>query len=205
MLPLDLHVLSLPLAFILSQDQTLRCTYFFNVLTIASLACVCLYLLPLSFLSQIFQWTFFCPLLSFHSIPTFFGLAKLITFSFFTNLSIRFFLPHFLHSKSGCKSNHYFIYYKMFFELFYSFFTSLFFSVKKVCKSKTLFVFSKTFLELFSLFLFELFLSLKAAAKVNCFLFLAKKTCTFFNKKRKFFSSICNLNNYILKNIKCLI
>ena len=25
MLPLDLHVLSLPLAFILSQDQTLRC------------------------------------------------------------------------------------------------------------------------------------------------------------------------------------
>ena len=28
-LPLDLHVLSLPLAFILSQDQTLRCLYFF--------------------------------------------------------------------------------------------------------------------------------------------------------------------------------
>ena len=28
MLPLDLHVLSLPLAFILSQDQTLRCSIF---------------------------------------------------------------------------------------------------------------------------------------------------------------------------------
>ena len=28
-LPLDLHVLSLPLAFILSQDQTLRCLFFF--------------------------------------------------------------------------------------------------------------------------------------------------------------------------------
>ena len=27
MLPLDLHVLSLSLAFILSQDQTLRCVY----------------------------------------------------------------------------------------------------------------------------------------------------------------------------------
>ena len=27
MLPLDLHVLSLPLAFILSQDQTLHCIY----------------------------------------------------------------------------------------------------------------------------------------------------------------------------------
>ena len=34
MLPLDLHVLSLPLAFILSQDQTLRCKKEFkNVLT----------------------------------------------------------------------------------------------------------------------------------------------------------------------------
>jgi hypothetical protein len=28
-LPLDLHVLSLPLAFILSQDQTLRCKNLF--------------------------------------------------------------------------------------------------------------------------------------------------------------------------------
>ena len=27
LLPLDLHVLGLPLAFILSQDQTLRCIY----------------------------------------------------------------------------------------------------------------------------------------------------------------------------------
>ena len=31
-LPLDLHVLSLPLAFILSQDQTLHCIYSINVL-----------------------------------------------------------------------------------------------------------------------------------------------------------------------------
>ena len=30
LLPLDLHVLSLPLAFILSQDQTLRCCFFIN-------------------------------------------------------------------------------------------------------------------------------------------------------------------------------
>ena len=29
MLPLDLHVLSLPLAFILSQDQTLLCIFLF--------------------------------------------------------------------------------------------------------------------------------------------------------------------------------
>jgi hypothetical protein len=29
-LPLDLHVLGLPLAFILSQDQTLHCKVFFD-------------------------------------------------------------------------------------------------------------------------------------------------------------------------------
>ena len=32
-LPLDLHVLGLPLAFILSQDQTLRCIKLFFTLT----------------------------------------------------------------------------------------------------------------------------------------------------------------------------
>ena len=32
MLPLDLHVLSLPLAFILSQDQTLHCIIFYSSL-----------------------------------------------------------------------------------------------------------------------------------------------------------------------------
>ena len=31
-LPLDLHVLSLPLAFILSQDQTLLCIYTYKIL-----------------------------------------------------------------------------------------------------------------------------------------------------------------------------
>ena len=40
MLPLDLHVLGLSLAFILSQDQTLRCIKKFNIL---SLECIKLY------------------------------------------------------------------------------------------------------------------------------------------------------------------
>ena len=31
-LPLDLHVLSLPLAFILSQDQTLHCIFLYKIL-----------------------------------------------------------------------------------------------------------------------------------------------------------------------------
>ena len=36
MLPLDLHVLSLPLAFILSQDQTLRCKKLLTLITYLS-------------------------------------------------------------------------------------------------------------------------------------------------------------------------
>ena len=35
MLPLDLHVLSLPLAFILSQDQTLHCIIFYIILSLS--------------------------------------------------------------------------------------------------------------------------------------------------------------------------
>ena len=35
MLPLDLHVLSLPLAFILSQDQTLHCIIYYIILSLS--------------------------------------------------------------------------------------------------------------------------------------------------------------------------
>ena len=41
-LPLDLHVLSLPLAFILSQDQTLHCIYSINVLLCPVTLPICL-------------------------------------------------------------------------------------------------------------------------------------------------------------------
>ena len=37
MLPLDLHVLGLSLAFILSQDQTLRCIFFIFLLSMICL------------------------------------------------------------------------------------------------------------------------------------------------------------------------
>ena len=55
MLPLDLHVLSLPLAFILSQDQTLLCISYFSRLSFQALGInvlLCLY-----FSSQPFQTT----------------------------------------------------------------------------------------------------------------------------------------------------
>ena len=37
MLPLDLHVLGLPLAFILSQDQTLHCIWLLNALVLLTI------------------------------------------------------------------------------------------------------------------------------------------------------------------------
>ena len=50
MLPLDLHVLGLPLAFILSQDQTLRCfnpvDFFFDFVTYVSFLKTLSFLLP---------------------------------------------------------------------------------------------------------------------------------------------------------------
>ena len=45
MLPLDLHVLSLPLAFILSQDQTLHCIIFYITL---SLSLTLYFLIPIN-------------------------------------------------------------------------------------------------------------------------------------------------------------
>jgi hypothetical protein len=61
-LPLDLHVLSLPLAFILSQDQTLHCIKILNCSKIYySLNCNSGIFAYLSFLLQYLQRT--CPLL----------------------------------------------------------------------------------------------------------------------------------------------
>ena len=45
LMPLDLHVLSLPLAFILSQDQTLRCyIYLLKILLLLNCESGCLYI-----------------------------------------------------------------------------------------------------------------------------------------------------------------
>ena len=68
MLPLDLHVLSLPLAFILSQDQTLHCIKVYIILSLSLTLIILskeltlldkLYFLGTCFLysNQSFQWT----------------------------------------------------------------------------------------------------------------------------------------------------
>ena len=63
-LPLDLHVLSLPLAFILSQDQTLHCIFFimlslFLTLLVSlkklTLVCTCFLVLSFSLFNELFN------------------------------------------------------------------------------------------------------------------------------------------------------
>ena len=61
-LPLDLHVLGLSLAFILSQDQTLRCIFSFSLLYLRSVTwpnwLLSLFFPVLHLLLQFLQWTF---------------------------------------------------------------------------------------------------------------------------------------------------
>ena len=92
-LPLDLHVLGLSLAFILSQDQTLRCIFSFSLLYLRSVTwpnwLLSLFFPVLHLLLQFLQWTWqkfpgACPVSSF-------AVAKLIHFP--TPLQI--FLPLF--------------------------------------------------------------------------------------------------------------
>ena len=97
MLPLDLHVLGLPLAFILSQDQTLRCKITLNF-SETQRCC--------SFLNRCFL------------IPQYFNELLLINFkvsiSTFKNPLIPYYYLFFKHnlktfsSIAGCKDNHFF-------------------------------------------------------------------------------------------------
>ena len=88
-LPLDLHVLSLPLAFILSQDQTLLCIYTYKIL-VRSRQLIS-YLKEINALVLVLG-TFAC-----------------------TNLSIlSMIFP--VHFETGCKDNHFFFLPKLFLE-----------------------------------------------------------------------------------------
>ncbi len=70
-LPLDLHVLSLPLAFILSQDQTLRCNYKSLIISFAQVN-------PLQKLTKLVHLAFF------------YAFVKILKNSFFTKNQHRF-------------------------------------------------------------------------------------------------------------------
>ena len=131
-LPLDLHVLSLPLAFILSQDQTLHCKY--KKLNISRPRCTLwnqgFFILPCFFLNLFSQYlkerfSFYCytarrkpgqiPFCQGASpCSPFFGSAKLTIFSKPPKLFSTFFQPGNSLSfsmppavpVSGCKCNH---------------------------------------------------------------------------------------------------
>ena len=112
MLPLDLHVLSLSLAFILSQDQTLRCNYFVLFFSLFS---------GLSDLQKLLDgWTF--------SSPLFISCTTIIL-----SLSQRslFFAPPpplrasaLIGGESGCKSRGCFVTLQIFSQLFSKNFSS---------------------------------------------------------------------------------
>ena len=59
MLPLDLHVLSLSLAFILSQDQTLHCTFYFFVCSLNSSVFIVVNFLTVVFLFTLYLYYIF--------------------------------------------------------------------------------------------------------------------------------------------------
>ena len=137
-LPLDLHVLSLPLAFILSQDQTLHCIYTFKLLAPALLFQLFInkgiYALIINVniyytacLFNIFNELFSFQLQALTALPfwdrkdtDFFVISKFFR-NFFEKI-FRFKISKNLSpsplSFAGCKGRHYFIFCKLFWPLF---------------------------------------------------------------------------------------
>ena len=98
LLPLDLHVLSLPLAFILSQDQTLRCNYFLYLIFFTRIILVrssfILYeylILAYIYVSMNFPFAFYQVLL-----PVFWGCKDIYSYFYFPNCLLLFFYKNLL-------------------------------------------------------------------------------------------------------------
>ena len=123
-LPSDLHVLGLPLAFILSQDQTLRCII---VLLVS--------ILNLGFRLNVLSGV---PLLKVPLPSAASRRAGLVLASDFQR-TFRFRLPSVrprFPSESGCKSTTFFPFRKHFFQLFFFFFISHWISIRKIFHKK---------------------------------------------------------------------
>ena len=122
-LPFDLHVLGLPLAFILSQDQTLRC----------SIVVLLNFLLNLGFrLDVLFGVPFirFLSLARHHAAPV---LCWPQTFNELSRSRRPLVRPLF-RSESGCKSTTFSRTGKHFFQLFFNYFISHCISIRKFFK-----------------------------------------------------------------------
>ena len=117
LLPLDLHVLGLPLAFILSQDQTLHCNY-------KKLSCSrSITLLPKKEFSVAFD-LFTFSIFSKNYLFNFLWTAKLINFFINTIYFFNFLLLKELAFESGCKGKPSFLISKSFCKNFQIFFPS---------------------------------------------------------------------------------
>ena len=102
-LPLDLHVLSLSLAFILSQDQTLHTKSYLQKFCSGRVMCF----MNLDY--RRFRFT----------------LATLFIFTsiLLKNSSCHFHRPRFFRSESGCKDKAFYLSFQIFFEVFSNFFS----------------------------------------------------------------------------------
>ena len=105
MLPLDLHVLSLSLAFILSQDQTLPCNFVFVCISV--LGCI-------SFNSFIDGSILPCKISFLYYYLNFFKERFLALFPY-TPIARGFF-----HLESGCKSSRIMLTLQIFLQVFYA-------------------------------------------------------------------------------------
>ena len=120
-LPLDLHVLGLPLAFILSQDQTLHCKKFNFVLALTGI----LFFLPKIYrciISKNFNFSLhsFQPFVEPGGKHTTTFLIRKKNFYFFLTFfrCLYLLIPLRTFFKAGCKSNHIFLISKFIFIFF---------------------------------------------------------------------------------------
>ena len=169
-MPLDLHVLSLSLAFILSQDQTLRCSNCFFILSRSESK----YILFLYFriLTVLFSCTTSCFTCKSYK-DRFLFLCTPRTLS--KNNTLSFFYP-ITEPVTGCKDKNKFLFEPNLFESF--FWKEVFFLIKPIClkqiKKRT-----PPQKNLSSIFLQQALLS-KAGAKVRNISFPYKYFMTFF-------------------------
>ena len=172
-MPLDLHVLSLSLAFILSQDQTLRCSNCFFILSRSESK----YILFLYFriLTVLFSCTTSCFTCKSYK-DRFLFLCTPRTLS--KNNTLSFFYP-ITEPVTGCKDKNKFLFEPNLFESF--FWKEVFFLIKPIClkqiKKRT-----PPQKNLSSIFLQQALLS-KAGAKVRNISFPYKYFMTFFWRK----------------------
>ena len=131
MLPLDLHVLSLSLAFILSQDQTLHCWFdvcarfltLFLMLVSQILSTTCFFLfVPVQFYSKIDSLFYHAPKSAkgIAKVMRFYDMTKFL-FKNFSHLSTRRCGTHCL--ESGCKDRTFSHHNQTFRQLFFMFFS----------------------------------------------------------------------------------